>query len=371
VGTACKSTPLPTLQFYSNGKRVSARDDVVAVKAGDVENFLARADRAPPIILVYGPDAGLVHERAEALIRNWVDNPSDPFLLVRLEGDELEPTRLVEEANTIPLFGGRRAVWVKGGGRNIVAAVDALIACPSADCRVVIEAGELRSNAPLRVACEQAKNAVALPCYPDNEQQLHRLIEQEMHSNGMSISREASTALVSLLGGDRLASRQELAKLALFARGKGEVGLKDIIAVVSDASALEADDLVDAAFSGHSGDLELKLGRARTAGIAPGTVVFAAVRHAAQLHKARIAIERGASTWEAGKGVFGYFNRKDAINTALQIWTSARLERAMTQLAEAALESRRQSALASVIEQRALLALAANAGEKTGARRRS
>ena len=39
-----------------------------------------------------------------------------------------EPTRLVEEANTIPLFGGRRAVWVKAGSRNFAPAVEALIA---------------------------------------------------------------------------------------------------------------------------------------------------------------------------------------------------------------------------------------------------
>jgi hypothetical protein len=41
----------------------------------------------------------------------------------------------------------------------------------------------------------------------------------------------------------------------------------------------------------------------------------------------------------------------------------------MAQLADAALESRRQSALTSVIEQRALLALAANAREKSAARK--
>jgi DNA polymerase-3 subunit delta len=344
---------------------------VVALKAAEVENFLTRADRAPPVILVYGPDAGLVHERAEKLIHGWIENPSDPFVLARLAGEEVEPTRLVEEANTIALFGGRRAVWVKGGGRSLVPAVEALIGAPSPDCRVVIEAGELRANSPLRVACEQAENAVTLPCYPDDEAQLLRLIESEMRGSALSISPEASSVLASLLGGDRLASRQELAKLALFARGKGAVDLHDIIAVVSDASALEADDLVDAAFAGQTGELELKLARARTAGIAPGTVVFAAVRHAGQLHKARGAIERGASSWEAAKGIFGYFNRRKAVDAALRTWTSARLERAMAQLAEAALESRRQSTLASVIEQRALLALATNAVEKSGTRRRS
>ena len=100
-----------------------------------------------------------------------VDDPNDPFALARLEGEDLaaEPSRLVEEAQTIPLFGGRRAVWVKAGSRNIAPAVEALLAAPDSECRVVIEAGDLRRNAPLRALCERAKNAAALPCYADNE----------------------------------------------------------------------------------------------------------------------------------------------------------------------------------------------------------
>ncbi len=42
-----------------------------------------------------------------------------PFALVRLDGDEIsDPMRLVEEANTVPLFGGRRAVAIKVGRRH-------------------------------------------------------------------------------------------------------------------------------------------------------------------------------------------------------------------------------------------------------------
>ena len=112
-------------------------------------------------MLVFGPDAGLVHERAEKLINASVDDPNDPFALVRIEGDALasEPSRLVEEAHTVPLFGGRRAVWVKAGSRNFAAAVEAVVASPPTDCRIVIEAGDLRRTAPLRALCEKAKSA--------------------------------------------------------------------------------------------------------------------------------------------------------------------------------------------------------------------
>ena len=341
---------------------------MVALKASEIEKFLARPDLARPIVLVFGPDAGLVRERAEALVRASIDDAKDPFQLARLDGDDLasEPTRLVEEANTIPLFGGRRAVWVRAGSRNFAPAVEALVAAASPDCRVVIEAGDLKRTAPLRALCERAKNVVALPCYADTERDLVRLIDDEMREAGLAISPEARAALVPLLGGDRLASRHEIAKLALFARGKAQVELDDVMAVVADASTLALDGLIDAAFAGRTTELEIQFGKARTAGTSPGTIVSTALRQVTQLHRARLAVEDGASVSEATGVIqpFVHFSRKAAVEAALRSWTSARLERAMAQLAEALLESRKQAGLADVIAQRTLLSLAVNARRK-------
>ena len=83
---------------------------MTAVKSADIDRFLAKP--SAPAVLVYGPDAGLVRERVEGLVRASVENPADPFSVVRIESEELaaNPARLADEANTVPLFGGRRAV---------------------------------------------------------------------------------------------------------------------------------------------------------------------------------------------------------------------------------------------------------------------
>src|SRR5215468_332231 len=148
---------------------------MTVLKAGEIDAFLARPDPGRPITLIFGPDTGLVRERADIIIRKAVDDPQDPFTLARLEGDQLaeEPGRLVEEAHTVPLFGGRRAVWIRAGSRNFVAAVEALIAAPpTSDCRIVIEAGDLKRSAPLRTMCERAPKVAAIPCYSDGERDL-------------------------------------------------------------------------------------------------------------------------------------------------------------------------------------------------------
>ncbi len=337
---------------------------MVAVKNADVEAFVSRPDPARPVVLVYGPDAGLVGERASALIKSAVEDPNDPFALVRLEGEELaaEPARLVEEAQTIPLFGGRRAVWLKAGGRNLAPAVEPVLALPAIECRVVIEAGDLRRSAPLRALCERAKNAAALPCYPDGERDLERLIDTEMRAAGLVLKPDARAVLVPLLGGDRIASRNEIRKLALYARDRGEVGIEDVTAVVSDASGLEADDLIDAVFAGRPADVEAQLAKVRIAGTSVGSIFFAAQRQLAQLHKWRSAIETAGGRFSVDSLMPPvHFRRKPAVEAALRQWTAARLTTAMNELAEAVLASRRTATLAETIAERALLAIATKA----------
>src|SRR5258708_31184127 len=260
---------------------------VVALRGKEIDVFLARPDPGRPIILLYGPDAGLVRERAEALLASAVDDPNDPFSLVKLDGDELsaEPSRLVDEAMTVPLFGGRRAIRVRAGSRSFAGGVDTLADLTVKDCRIVIEAGELRPESPVRKACERAKTAVAISCYPDGERDLAKLIDDEMRGSKLSIAPDARAALMALLGGDRQASRNELKKLALYAHGTREVTLEDVMAVVADASELKLDPIVDGAFAGKPDLVETEFAKAMVAGTYPGMIISATQRQAAWLHK--------------------------------------------------------------------------------------
>jgi DNA polymerase-3 subunit delta len=343
---------------------------MVALKSSDIDAFILRPDPRRPIVLVFGPDAGLVRERVDALIKSAVDDPADPFALARLDGDALadEPTRLVEEAHTIPLFGGRRAVWVKAGNRIFIEAVETLLAAPpAADCRVVIEAGDLRRNAPLRALGEKSPIVAAIPCYVDGDKELSRLIDDEMRAAGLTISSDARALLASLIGGDRRASRNEIRKLALYAHGQSAVEIDDVLAVVADASSLALDAAVDAAFAGNSAEAETQFAKACAAGTYPGAIVGAALRQVAQLHRARLAIEDGASIDEVMKSTMRvHFRRERLVKMALSVWTSQRLERIMTRLAEASLDARQRSTLAEAVAQRALMAAAEMVKRRAG-----
>jgi DNA polymerase-3 subunit delta len=338
---------------------------MTAIKASEVDRFIARPNPAQPIVLVFGPDAGLVRERVDALVRAAVDDPNDPFAFVRIEGEELSanPSRLVEEAHTVPLFGGRRAVLVKAGQRNIAAAVETVIASPSDECRIIIEAGDLRKSAPLRALCEKAKVAAVLPCYADRAGDLDRLIDEEMRAANLALAPDARAALTSLLGGDRLGSRSELRKLALYAQGQQRIELADVAAVVADASALAVDGVIDAAFAGKTADVEIEFIKARGSVGSAAAIISAAIRQVANLHKMKLAVETGDSVEFAMKRGAPpvHFTREKPVGEALRTWTPARLLRAMEQLAGASLDIRRNAALAEAIAHRTLLSIAVSA----------
>jgi DNA polymerase III subunit delta len=342
---------------------------MVALKAADVERFVARPDPGKPIILVFGPDAGLVRERADALVRSCVDDPRDPFGLALLDGDTLAdtPERLVEEAHTVPLFGGRRAILVKASGRNFSSAVERVIAAPpGTDCRIVIEAGDLKRGTPLRTLCERAPIAAALPCYADSSRDLLRLVDEEMRRAGISIAADARALLASLLGGDRRASRSEIEKLVVYAWGRGSVEVADVVAVVSDATAPALDAVVDAAFAGQMGDVEINFGKVQSSGISASTAAAAVLRQAVALHRLRLTADNGSSLDDVIKRATPaiHFSREKAVRAALETWTSKRLERLIGQLGETTLEIRKNSKLAYVIVQRALLSITLTARRK-------
>jgi len=337
---------------------------VVAVKPQDADRFLARPDPAIRVVLIYGSDTGLVAERAAAFTRTVLGDGDEAFGLVRLDSSEIaaDPARLADEANTMALFGGQRAIRVRvAGNRPIQAAVEAVLAAPPRDSWIVLEAGEIRKGVGLRKLCEAARGAAAIACYADEGAALDRLIDSELGAFRMDPA--ARTLLRSLLGSDRLASRSELVKLALYARGATEISADDIRAVVGDASAFAADEAVDAAAAGDPAELDRSFRRILASGTPAFVVASAALRHFQLMHRLRATIEAGDSVQGAMERQAGgiFFQRRAKLEQALRLWTVDRLAIALDRIDRAILDSRLKAAIGDEVIGQALLAVAAMA----------
>src|SRR5258707_8015518 len=189
------------------------------------------------------------------------------------------------------------------------------------------------------------------------------LIERALKEAGVTIDPDGGEELVGLHGADRLASRAELDKLALYAQGEGRIGLEDVRAIIADASALVLDDAVDAAAAGEREAALAALRKARAAGVSASVVLGAAIRHVVNLHRLRLSLDRGGRPTEiidnARPKIF--FRRKPAFERALARFDAATLEGTIVSLSLANLEARRNFVLADAIAERAILNLARGA----------
>lgn len=336
---------------------------MVAIKNAEADRFIARPPQNIFLYLVFGSDSGLVSERAKAIITNAVDDPKDPFQVLRIAGDELaaDPLRLADEANTIPLFGGRRAIWIEAQGKALTAALEPLVHAPPSDCTIVIEAGGLKRDAPLRRLCEREARIAAIECYPDSARDLAQLIDREFEAEGLRIDAEARAYLVALLGQDRLTTRSELAKLALYARGSDKVSLAHINAVVADASSLALDAALNGAFEGDFAAVQETAARVYSEGGDYNLILGATLRHAILLHRMRLDVESGAGNQDGGGQ---NFRRAAALDRHLRGWNAPRLARTVALLNEAIARCRREPRLAESITARTLWTIALSARNK-------
>ncbi len=346
---------------------------MVAIKNRDADRFLGRLPADVFLFLVFGSDAGLVAERSRLILSRAVENPKDPFQLLRISGDDLaaDPLRLADEANTIPLFGGKRAIHIDAQGKAFVRAIEIVLAAPPKDCTIVVAAGALKKEAALRKLCEREAHAAAIECYPDAGADIGRLIEAEAAAAGLSISPQAKAHLSSLLGEDRLVTRSEIEKLVLYARGAGEIGLEHVEAIVSEASSRTLDGALDAAFTGNFSTLELEVQRVASEYGDARPLLAVALRHALELHRARAAIDApdgasGSSAENFGPSAAAAFRRRDMVERHLRAFSAARLLSVIDILAEATAATRREPKLAVPLAMRALWKVASSA--RQGAR---
>ena len=93
---------------------------MVAVKAHQAANFLKTPDPRLAAVLFYGPDAGLVGERGQALARAMAAKETPPGEILRFDDADLEDDsdRLGVELRTLPMFGGRKIVRATAGRRS-------------------------------------------------------------------------------------------------------------------------------------------------------------------------------------------------------------------------------------------------------------
>jgi DNA polymerase-3 subunit delta len=341
-----------------------------------IDRFLAAPDPAIVAVVIYGPDEGLVRERAEHLVTLVAIDPKDPFRVAELPASAVEsdPARLADEADQLPMTGGRRVLRLREAGDEIAKPLLSWLDASAANARdsggfIVIEASDLGPRSGLRKLAETHPRAASIPCYRDEIATLQTLAREKLKAEGLTIAPEAMQWLATHLGSDRAITQGELEKLALYmlgapaaeARGADarRVELADVLAVVGDSAELALDDLVYAVGDGELPALERAAQRSFAEGAAPITVLRALGRHFLKLQLARgLARDAGIEGAIARIRPPIFFKYVPRFKTQVARWTEPMLAEALSRIVEAERNCKRSSLPAQTVCHAALMAIA-------------
>lgn len=335
------------------------------IKSQSVERTLSHFPKEMVAALLYGPDLGLVRERAEKLIKTVVPDLKDPFLIADLDDGVLvsDPARLFDEAAAISMLGGRRVVRVRSAGNNLAKLFERFLEEPAGDALVVVEAGDLAKSGALPKVFLGADNAACIACYGDTPRDLPDVVRDTLRAEGLTIAPDALADAASRLGSDRGVTRRELEKLALYARGQKQVTLEDVRAVLGDEAEVRSEEALDAAGSGDLKKLDLALERLWISGISAVAIVRMALSHFQRLALARTDMDRGETLDSAMRKMRPpiHFMRQASFKQQVNQWESARLLEACDLLLETEALTKTTAIPAETVTARALFQIAAMA----------
>lgn len=335
------------------------------VSAARVAAFLKQPPREIRAVLLYGPDSGLARERADDLARSVCPDLRDPFRVVELTGPAVaaDPARLADEAAQLSLIGGRRVVRVREVGDRLAALFRGFLDDPPGEGFTVVEAGDLPSSSALRRVFDASPRAAAIGCYPDTPRERAAVINDALKARRIAVSGDAAQYLVEHLGGDRLLTRAELEKLALYAGEGGRVEVEDARRSIGDSAALEIDDAVMAAAEGDAAKLDRVLDRVFQVDESPVSVIRALLRHLHRLHALSARLTAGATAAEvmntARPPIF--YKQEDNFRRQLALWSEAELRAELDRVAQAELHMKLTGLPAETICRQAMLAIAQTA----------
>lgn len=312
-----------------------------------IQPFLQKPDPACPVILVYGPDEGLVRERGEGLAKLFVPDLKDAFMVADVSPEQIRqtPSLLTDEARSLSMLGGRRVVRLRAQGaendtmRSVETAVADLLAVVTPDDNVVIiEAGDLGTSSKLRKLAEDSKVAAALPCYVEDQRDVGRIITDGLRAENYAIDRDALAYMAGNIVGDRGVVRGEIEKLITYMGPENrQVRMEDVQACIGDIADLSMDLLTQFTASGRYGEAERVLKSILGEGVNAVVVTRSLQNYFLRLHLTRARIDAGDAAEIAMKKLKPpvFWKNEAAFKAQLAAWRGPMLEQALLMIASA------------------------------------
>ena len=309
------------------------------MKASENQLVSALPAASPTIrlILLHGPDEAGAADYAARLGRALGADAEK----VAIEGSSLksDPGRMVDEARSLALFGGRRWILASGVGDDALEAAQLLLAEPQVEHPVVMIGPGLRTTSKLVQFAVAQPAAMSFACYVPDGANADRMVVGIAREHGLRPTPGAVRRLMEASGGDRAVIAREVEKMALFVDAAAdrprELDEDALDALGADLGDTQMSDVVDAALEGRVRDIAREMGRFADSGGSPIPLLRQIVRKLMSIAAMRAEVENGAEAIATVKKRRIHFREEAGTIRLVQRWRSGEIAAAIERLRRA------------------------------------
>ena len=262
-----------------------------------VESFVAKYDGSTRAVLFYGPDGGLVRDRAKRFANVFLSGNTDPFAFVELTESQItaDAALLSDELSAISMMAPKRVIMIRDGGDKLTKIIEGATSAFNDSVLLIVCGDELSSRSSLRAWFDKESSVAAVACYRDEMRDVQEVIRKTLSTAGVTVDRDTMEYLAGQLGNDRYVTYQELEKLITFAGDSKTLSFEEAVALVDYNRETSFDDLVNAVADRSLSGLEKWLTELLREGAQPVAYLRALQRYFNRLYAMQAQVANGSS----------------------------------------------------------------------------
>ena len=299
----------------------------------DVTSFFKSPPKGIAGVLIYGNDLIRVSDKRQQFIKSLLGpNAEEEMRLARISRENLKkaPEQAIDLCKAQGFFPGERALLIEEANETVTdTIITAIDAWQDGDATIVVTAGSLKPSSSLRKFFEQKKNIFSVPIYdnPITKFEVEKIIaESGLQNVTQEILNQLITIASELQPGD---FKQSVNKLALYKlNDETPITYRDVINCTPASNEAAIDEVLNVILAGNEFKVSQILGRLRSQGVLPVTLVIAATRHFKTLFSI-ISNPSGVSVGAAALRPPIYGPRKEMLINQAQKWGPVKIKNAI------------------------------------------
>ena len=204
------------------------------------------------LFLLYGENNGIKNDIAES-IKSLIKQKKidiEEFLIYENEIIE-EEENLYNSIYSGSLFTSNKLIKIKNGTDKILKYIEDISErCPK-NITIIIFSELLDKKSKLRSFFEKNLKNICIPCYLDNERDLHIIAGLELKKENIFLSRESINLLVEKSNSDRGNLKNEIEKIISFSLNNKNLDIEQIKSIINFSGEYKSDTFINECLCGN------------------------------------------------------------------------------------------------------------------------